>query len=270
MAGYQIFAPGSWASPKAALDTLGLPDFVDEAKAGKATFRDLPDLPGETTGILIYWGSSHDSDADQSGKVFLPLGDHYVVFSADQPLTADGIAKRQLFSGSSYRMPWEPEISGLPVAELNLEIPLAAMLPATKRLVDKRWVSVRKPMFDEFWNASAVWFKRWAALGFSGKWRQEMAGEDIDDEKLDQEMAQYVVMALRQNYRLYDRLVSALGLLDMTALYAVCGITISGMEIREVLDLKEKLEFEMAEEDRRLRAVGASSGNVEVSVPNGS
>ena len=212
---FQLFFPNAGPDTGQALRKAALPDFVDGATSCQLAI-------GGVGGLLVGWG--HGIGFVPERQRWIDGPGYRIGFWTDKPCTPDDLARGSLFPG--YRMP---------LADGNQWIvPAAAELPTNIRLVDSKWTHVRKPQFDEYWARSEVWFRRLVLLDLNEARIREDA--KLNSDELLAEWVDFVVFALRQNYRLTPLIASEVGLLDSQALLNVTMSAVDGMAIREVLD----------------------------------
>ena len=212
---FQLFFPNAGPDTGQALRKAGLPDFVDGATSCQVVISGQP-------GLLVGWGPSVGYAPEVQRWIDGP--GYRIGFWTDKPCLPEELARGSLFPG--YRMS---------LADGNLWIvPAASELPTNIRLVDSKWTHVRKPQFDEYWARSEVWFRRLVLLDLNESRIREDAG--LNSDELLAEWVDFVVFALRQNYRLTPLIASELGLIDSASLFNVTMSAVDGMAIREVLD----------------------------------
>ena len=212
---FQLFFPNAGPDTGQALRRANLPDFVDGATSCQLAI-------GGVGGLLVGWGQGIGFAPERQRWIDGP--GYRIGFWTDSGCMPEELARGSLFPG--YRMS---------LADGNQWIvPAAAELPTNIRLVDSKWTHVRKPQFDEYWKRSEVWFRRLVLLDLNEERIREDAG--LNSDELLSEWVDFVVFALRQNYRLTPQIASELGLIDSQALLNVTMSAVDGMAIREVLD----------------------------------
>lgn len=215
---WQLFFPRESGGSKSLLERHGMEDLVEHHES--AVLRAGPEGPG----LLVGWKG--DVEFDAASQTWEKVADqaYWIGLSNTKPCRPNELSRNQLFAGY-----------GIPLDDgQRWQIPAAAMLPQSLRLVDRQWTKVRKPRFDEFWRRSEAWYRRLMLCELDAD--QIMAKEKLTIEELDQEWTDYCVFVLRQNYRVTPEVVSRLGLFDEEARLAVTNWSVDGMRIREVLD----------------------------------
>lgn len=254
---YLLFFPGQHPDAKQALREAGLPDFTSGARGLGCVLKNVPGLPeGDTVGLLVGWGESRFlvSDPDKQRVIDLPgVSYKLIVWVNDLPTPAD-LARSSQFEGWGVTFGRETESvvsqlfpteeaawSALEVPLSSWIVPTAARLAADVRLVDGQYQKIRKPMFDGYWNASAIWYRRWELSDFQVEDVAESDRIDWDNPEILQEMVTFVSKALRMNYRLTEQIAVALGLFTYSSLVRGTFSAIDGMQIVEVEQEKQRI-----------------------------
>lgn len=270
---YLLFFHGNHRDTKQTLRDAGLNDFTTGAKGLPCVLKDVPGLiPGDVPGLLIGWGDVNDTNRMANdptlGRV-VDLGSvpYKLVLWNESSVTPADLARSAMFDGWNVQFGRQEEtlISQLfpPPAESvdpnQMEtswwtVPTAAKLGQDVRLVDGQYTKVRKPMFDGYWNASAVWYRRWELVGFSIEDVLEADRIDWDSPEILKEMVTFVSLALRVNYRITEEIARALGMFSQSSLVRATYSAIDGMAIKEVDDetrrLTELLESRVLDEKK--------------------
>ena len=224
---YQLFFPGKFGNSASCLRLVGLADFVDGANEMPLTGRD-----GEPSGLLVSWGDVPKWEPAKQSKV--DATGYQIIFwtGADGAVdvTPAEIVRQSTFSG------YVPKLSDCN----QWLVPVAADLPSGLRLVDGHWTKVRKPQFVDFWNQSEKWYRRSMLFNFD---LQKMANDaSMTVNAVLDEMVEFAVFALRQNYRINAEIASAIGLLSTQDVDLIVGCVIDKMAIQEVLDEMQHLQ----------------------------
>ena len=215
-----IFIPGGRQSaPEKQLIAVGLTDHI----AGHEV-AEVPGPPDGGPGALFFWRRPGEGGlriayepeqqewipaATQSETI--PAGRFYVGTYTDQPPTKADLRRPMQVKG--HRIALNDGVEWL--------LPSPAELPVDLVLGDDgRWQNEPKRMFQRFNLDAAEWLKFFALIPPDG-------AVEIDF----QAAVNFVVSALRINYRITPEIVSALKLLssDMVtpAIYAACGLLAS-------------------------------------------
>lgn len=214
---FQMWFPGLTGSGSA-LQSVGAIDFREGCRESLAKFAD------GRSGLLLSWQGEAGYFPDRQRWIPLDSSDGpQIGYWNDSPCTPADLERRSLFNG--YRQPLADGYEWV--------IPQAAGLPASLRLVNGAWSKIRKPQFDEFWARSEVWYRRFMAFDLDVK--AILLAEGISEELFHQELADFCIFALRQNYRLLPQIASELGLFDSDSALRIVWSVIDGMAIKEVL-----------------------------------
>lgn len=223
---FQLLFPGKTSNAGSCLRSVGLADFV----AGCTEMPVASDKPG----LLVAWGNS--IGLDPANQRVIDSGEGYdVIFSKTSPCTPAELARSSLFNG------YDVDLSD----GQNWRVPLAADLPKTMKLVGKDWRTVRKPQFDEYWQRSEVWFRRFLMQDLDEKSMLSETG--MTAQELHNEWMDFCIFCLRQNYRLTPLIASELSIIDTDDLLKITLAAIDGMAIKEVMEeAAKKAERESA------------------------
>jgi len=219
---FQIFFAGKQSNSGSCLRSVGLADFVDDATEVQTVIDGVP-------GLLVGWGEGIGYDAAK--QRWIDSGQAYRIgFWIDKPCVPKDLERRSLFAGYSIRL-----------SDGNhWQIPAAAELPATLRLLDGHWKTCRKPQFDHFWTQSERWFRYYMLQAFDEK--AILAESGMDPQQLRDDWAEFAVFCLRQNYRITPLIASELGLIDTENMLMITTAAVDGMQIDEVLREFETLK----------------------------
>lgn len=267
---YMLFFQGLHKDVKQTLREAGLPDFTTGAKGVPCVLTDVPGLlPGDVPGLLVGWGDPANLKSEPTRQRVVDLGaaPYKLVVWTDAPVTPEELARASMFDGwrvlfgsreeSLVSQLFPPPASSVDPNELASSwfvVPTAAKLGTDVKLVDGQYTKVRKPMFDGYWNASAVWYRRWELSDFSIDDVLEGDRIDWDSPQILKEMVTFVSLALRLNYRITEEIAAVLGLFSHASLLRATFSAIDGMAIREVEDetrrLTELLESRVLDEKK--------------------
>jgi hypothetical protein len=232
---YQLFFQGRFSSEADALRSAGLGDFAIGAKGVPCVLRDVPGLlPGDCPGLLVGWGREVGSVPERQTVVDVGA-DYRLVLWTDSPVTPEELERAQLFFS------WDTALAD----GQKWKVPIAAELPSDFRLVDRQWTKIRKPAFAEFWRQSEVWFRRESDLA----WDMEamLADSGQTEAEFYQDLCEFCLLALRQNYRITGPIASHLGLFDSSILHRIVFNVTDGMPRQEVQKLMaEQIDRETA------------------------
>jgi hypothetical protein len=222
---FLLLFPGRTTDSAGCLRDAGLEDFV-----GGETQKPVTGPDGRR-GLLIGWGL--DLAIDTAKQRWVAEGNYFIGFPSDRNFDPEQLRRRAAFQGRTISLSDGSQWL----------IPAAADLPMGLKLVDGQWTKVRKPQFQEFWNQSEIWFKRFMELNLDeGRMQIE---SNLTREQFLQEWANYCVFAIRQNYRVTPRIFSELVEFDTEDLFAITLATLDADAIREALkELQDAIEKE--------------------------
>ena len=230
---YQIWFPGVTRDAAGMLKSAGLADLVEGARESIARIDDQ-------AGLLVTWSGEAGYISDRQ-RWFTPFtgATYRIGFWTDSPCTPQDLQRRAMFSGFLQALG----------DGATWQIPVAADLPSTMRLVDRQWTKVRKPQFDSFWKRSEVWYRRFMMCDLDPD--TICRTENLTPGELYHDWSDYCVEALRQNYRVTPEIASELGLLDSDSLLRITMATVDGMAITEVLaEMRHNADVESATEKK--------------------
>lgn len=213
---FQLLFPGKNSNAGACLRGVGLNDFVEGS-------QESPIREHDVSGLLVGWGPK--IGYEPANQRWIDSGEGYLIgFWNDSPCTPKDLARVSMFSGYSCTLSDGQE----------WQIPCARMLPSSFRLVGSHWSSVRKPQFNDFWERSEIWFRRFELMDMHEP--TIISQDGITAEQLLDQWCEFCCFAIRQNYRLTPRIASELGLLDSTSKVTILMAAIEGMPIKEVVN----------------------------------
>lgn len=213
---FQLWFPGESRDAAGLLRSSGLADLADGCQETLMKMR-----PDGESGLLINWTGQIGFFLER--QKWVDCGKYWIGLWLDSPCLPQELARSSLFHG------YEVLLSD----GQRWQIPLATELPATLRLVDRCWTKVRKPQFEAFWRASETWYRRLMLCDLD----PETIGvrEGLTRDQIEQELGEFCVTALRQNYRVTPEIVSELGLLDTQTALRIIWSVVDGLAIKEVL-----------------------------------
>lgn len=218
---YQIFVPGRLTDGKGWLKEAGMTDFAMGVGEAVVTIN-------SQKGLLLTWGRQNLDDSASLDWVDVEATGTASAYMIGFPVGVnrcgpEELQKPELFSGYYVRL-----------GDGNQWIcPAAAQLPHSLKFTAGRWQKHRQARFDEYWTKSAIWFNRFMEHDLEHE--RIMNAEGLTAEALLQEWAEFVVFALRQNYRINNVIASELGLFDERSIAAVTRACIDSMPIMEAM-----------------------------------
>ena len=235
---YQLWFPGATRDAAGLLKSAGLADFVEGAMESIARIDDV-------AGLLVTWSGEAGYIPDRQKWITPFVGATYRIgFWTDSSCGPEDLRRSSLFDGY---------LNTLGDGQ-TWQIPKAADLPSTMRLVDRQWTKIRKPRFDGFWKRSEAWYRRFMQCDLESDTICRV--ENLTPSQLYHDWSDFCVEALRQNYRLTPEIASELGLLDSESLLRITMAVVDGMAIAEVLaEMRHNADVESATEQKKSGSV---------------
>lgn len=227
MARFRVLIPEQRTADPESLRRVGLPHlmpgavFIQSVVNGKA-------------GQIVSWGEN-DPYCDTATWLWtpaiatpdLPSGRYFVGIRKDSPPLPHELAWKKRFPGKFLTLG----------DGNNWCIPSAGLLPQSFQIGPDRQTSLTvRDEFKDYFDESAKWY-----LEFVQQLNNEAVGDAVNI-SFDADVFEFIARALAMNYMITPEVVSQLGLLGTDNLMDCILATISGLEIKEELELKKKEE----------------------------
>lgn len=221
---YQLFFPGRTSNGRQCLMDAGLSDMT-------SGITEAVNVVNGQQGLFVSWTGTVSVEPERQQWLSYEGVPYCVGLWRDQPVTPQDLVRPSVYSGEE-----------IPMGDgQRWLVPTAVWLPTTKKRVGGRWVDVRKAAFDRFWHDSEVWFRR--MMTHDGNLYAAAQSEGLSDDELSNQLTDFVLSALRLNYRLVPEVASELCLFDTETVISALMMVIRWMNVEEVLkQVQEKTD----------------------------